>query len=148
MKQFVACLAGLTLGAVAASPAAACTMFAASYQQQLGYQQTTWFYADSVFLARARPVDGERSELIPLTTIHGTRPPRRSSVRVLTNCGDPPADGVVIAFAERLSIADVQWRVWRLGEWVVFFIYPDEVVDPVLVSALREAADRLAEEAE
>lgn len=148
MKQIVACLFGLMLGVAAASSATACTMLGASYQQQLGYQQVNWSYSDSIFLARARPVDGARSELIPLTTIHGTRPPRRSSVRVLTNCGDRPPDGVVIAFAERLSIADVQWRVWRLGEWVVSFIYPDEVVDPVLVSALREAADRLAGEAE
>lgn len=130
-----------------ADAASACTMGAPTFDGELKYQRRLWNDADAVFLARATPLEGFHSKLNATIRVHGASPPRSSRVSVNTTCLETRPSGTVIAFARRIGRSDMPWRPWRWGEWVVIaHVYPNEVVDPVMVRALQETAARLERE--
>lgn len=132
------------LGCVGAAPAWSCSYFAPTYAESLDFQQGLWRDADAVFLARAKPVTEARSQLRPMVALHGSTPPGKSMTSVSTNCGEAPAEGVVIAFTRRIRVSDMPLEPWRWGRWyVISHLAPAEVVDPQMVEALRQAAGRL-----
>lgn len=134
------CLAALA----SLSPAWACSYLASTFADSRAFQQKLWAEADVIFLARASPMEDGESQLRPVTSLKGSRPPERSVTRVVANCGERAADGLVIAYARRLRPADVPWQPWRWGRWYVLnHVAPHEVVDPDLVIALKKRADRL-----
>jgi len=127
-----------------AAEAWGCSMLVPSYQDELRFQQRRWANADAIFLARATPREGFESDLRLIATITGSASPKRSMVHVNGMCGEAPPEGVVIVFAQRLDPGDFPWRPWRWREWVVTsYVYPHEVVDPQMVTALRETTERL-----
>jgi len=132
------------LGCLGAAPAWSCSYFATTYAEDLDFQQGLWRDADAVFLARAKPIAEARSQLRPVISIHGITPPRKSVATVSTNCGETPAEGVVIAFARRIRVSDMPLEPWRWRRWyVISHLTSAEVVDPQMVEALRQAAGRL-----
>lgn len=134
----------LLLGCVGAAPAWSCSYFVPTYAENLDFQQGLLSDADAVFLARAKPETEARSQLRSVLSIQGSTPPRKSVANVSTNCGETPADGVVIAFARRIRVSDMPFEPWRWGRWyVISHLTPAEVVDPQMVEALRQAAGRL-----
>lgn len=134
----------LLLGILAAAPAWSCTYFATTYREDLYFQQRLWRDSDAVFLARATPVGEAQSQLVPVVSLYGRSPPRRSVANVSVNCGEAPSEGVVIAFARRIRASDMPLQPWRWGSWYVMdHRAPAEVVDPKVVEALKDAAVRL-----
>lgn len=135
------------LASLMAADALSCTIIQLDPEGRRYYQRGAWDDADSVFLARATPNPlCARTEMEPIATIEGDRPPSRSHVPIDSpgDCGWlPPPRGVVIAFARRVRPGDAPWRPWLWGRWTVFsHLNPSEVTDEKLASALRDTARR------
>lgn len=141
-------LAVLAFSAVLSTDAIACTVLyldpAGERQSDIRYQRSLRQQTDATFLAQTNPVFNRRGAILnTVVAISGKPPPRRAFLHNDTSDCLPrrPPKGLVIAFARRQSLADVGWRVWNWGRWIVVAeVRPSEVRDPGLVKALNDAA--------